>query len=68
MQEIWFLRMTCRQNVRYKCMKFRLNTSNGYQVIERTRNSIAKDQRGKTSKIPKAELRFLCITQCLIVL
>ena len=28
--------MTHRLNVLYKCMKFRRNISNGYQVIERT--------------------------------
>ena len=37
MQELWFLCMTRRLNVLYKCMKFRLNICNGYQVIERTR-------------------------------
>ena len=30
-----------------------LNTSNGYQVIERTRNSIANDQREITPKYSK---------------
>ena len=42
------LSMTRRLSVLYKCMKFRLNTSNGYQVIERTLNSIANDQRAMT--------------------
>ena len=51
--ELWFLRMTRNLNVLYKCMKFRWNTSNGYQVIEHTRNSIANDQRGKTPKHSK---------------
>ena len=49
-------------------MKFPWNTSNGYQVIERTQNSITKDQRETTPKISKTELRFLCMTHCLIVL
>ena len=41
--------MTHRLNVHYIGMKFRSNhTSNGYQVIERTRNSIANDQREMT--------------------
>ena len=35
--ELWFLCMTRRLNVLYKCMKFHLNIYNGYQVIERTR-------------------------------
>ena len=43
--ELWFLRMTSCLNVLYKCMKFRRNISKGYQVIERTRDSIANDQR-----------------------
>ena len=37
MQELWFLCMTRRRNVLYKCMKFRSNICNGYQVIEPTR-------------------------------
>ena len=37
MQELCLLCMTRRPNVLYKCMKFRCNISNGYQVIERTR-------------------------------
>ena len=36
MQELWLLCMTHLLNVLYKCMKFRRNISNGYQVIERT--------------------------------
>ena len=63
MQELWFLCMTRCLNVLYKC-----RGSNGYQVIERTRNSIANDQRALTPKIAKTELWFLCITHCLIVL
>ena len=34
----------------YKCMKFRSNTTNGYQVKERTQISIAHDQRETTPK------------------
>ena len=34
--ELWFLCMTRRLNVLYKCMKFCWNICNGYQVIERT--------------------------------
>ena len=45
MQEFWFICVIYRLNVLYKCMKFRLNTFNGYQDIKRTRNSIANDQR-----------------------
>ena len=49
-------------------MKFRLNSFNGCQVTEQTRNSIANDQREITPKIYKAELWFLCMTHRLIVL
>ena len=48
-------------------MKFPLNSFNGCQVTERTRNSIANDQREITPKIYKAELWFLCMIHCLIV-
>ena len=48
--KLWFLCMTHRLNVLYKCMKF-LEISNCYQVIERTQNSIANDQREITPKI-----------------
>ena len=51
--KFWFLCMRRCLNVLYKCMKFRWNTSNGYQVIERTRNSIANDQREITPKYSK---------------
>ena len=50
MKELWFLYMTRRLNVLYKSMKFRWNTSKGYRVIERARNSIANDQREITPK------------------
>ena len=53
--------------VLYNCMKFRLNSFNGYQVTERTRNSIANYQRELTPKISKVKLWFLCMTHCLIV-
>ena len=49
-------------------MKFHVNSFNGCQLTERTRNSIANDQREITQKISKAELRFLCMTHRLIVL
>ena len=67
MQELCFLHMTHYLNVLYKCMKFHWNTSNGYQVIERTRNGIANDQREITPKISKAEFWFLCLTRGLNV-
>ena len=44
-----------------------LNTSNGYQVKERTRNNIADDLREMTPNISTAELWFLCMTCCLNV-
>ena len=65
--ELWFLRMTHRHIVLYNCMKFHLNSFNGCRLTERTRNSIANDQREITLKISKAELWFLCRTHRLIV-
>ena len=67
-EELWFLCMTHRLIVLYNCMKFYLNNFNGCQLTERTRNSIANDQREITPKISKAELWFLCMKHCLIVL
>ena len=52
----------------YNCIRFHLNSFNGCQLTERTRNSIANDQREITPKISKAELWFLCMTHRLIVL
>ena len=49
-------------------MKFNLNSFNDCQLTERTRNSIENDQRETTPKISKAELWFLSMTHCLIVL
>ena len=51
--ELWFLCMTHRLIVLYNCMKFHLNSFNSCQITERTRNSIANDQREITPKIPK---------------
>ena len=39
--ELWFLCMTHRLIVLYICMKFHLNSFNGCQLTEGTRNSIA---------------------------
>ena len=64
MQELNFLCMIRRLNVLYNCINICCNTSYGNQVIEWTRNSIANDQR----KISKAELLFLCMTLCSVVL
>ena len=66
--ELWFLCMTHCLIVRYKCMKFQPKSFNSVKLTERTRNSIANDQREITPKISKAELRFLCMTCCLNVL
>ena len=60
--------MTYRLIVLYNCMKFHFNSFNGCQVAERTRNSIANDQREITPKISKAELWFLSMIHCLTVL
>ena len=65
--ELWFLCMTHCLIVLYNCMKFHLKSCNGCQLTERTRNSIANDQREITPKMSKAELWFLCITYCLFV-
>ena len=65
--ELWFLCMTHLPIRLYNCMKFHLNSFNGCQLTERTRNSIANDQREITPKIPKAELWFLCITHRLVL-
>ena len=54
--------------VLYNCMKFHLNSFNGCQLTEWTRNSIANDKRELTPKLSKAELWFLCMTHRLIVL
>ena len=66
--ELWFLCMTHCRIVLYNCMKFHLNSFNGCQLTERTRNSIANDQREITPKVFKTELWFLCMTHRLIVL
>ena len=66
--ELWFLCMAHRFIVLNNCIKFHLNGFNCCQLTERTRNSIANDQRGITPKIYKAELWFLCMSHCLIVL
>ena len=66
--ELWFLCMTHRLIVIYNCMKFHFYSINGCQLTERTRTSIANDQRKITPKIFKAELWFLCMTHRLIVL
>ena len=66
--ELWFLCMTHRLIVLYNCMKFHLNNFNGCQLTERTRNSIANDQREITPKMFKAELWLLCMTHRLNVL
>ena len=66
--ELWFLCMTHRLIVLYNCMKFHLNSFNGCQLTEQTRNSIANDQMEITPKLSKAELWFLCMTHRLIVL
>ena len=58
--ELRFLYMTHPLIVLYNCMKFHLNSFNGCQLTEWTRNSIANDQREITKKISKAELWFLC--------
>ena len=65
---VWFLCMTHRLIVFYNCMKFHLNSLNGCQLTERTRNRIANNQREITPKLSEAELWFLCMTYRFIVL
>ena len=45
-----------------------LNSFNGCQLTDWTRNSIVNDQREIPPKLSKAELWFLCMTHHLIVL
>ena len=52
--ELWFMCMTHRLIVLYNCMKFHLNSFNGCQLTEWTRNSIANDQREMTQKLSEA--------------
>ena len=66
--ELWFLCMTHSVIELYNCMKFHLNSFNGSQLTEWTRNSISNDKRELTPKLSKAELWFLCMTHHLIVL
>ena len=66
--ELWFLFMTHRFIVLYNCINFHLNTLNGCQLTERTRNSITNEHREITPKISIEELWFLCKTHCRIVL
>ena len=49
-------------------MEFHLNSFNGFQLTEWTRNSIANNQREITPELSEAELWFLCRTHRLIVL
>ena len=56
---LWFLCMKHCLIVLYNCMKFRLNSLNSCQVTERTRNSIANDQREITPKIYKSRVMVL---------
>ena len=48
---LWFLSMTHFLIVLYNCRRFHLNNVNGCQLTERTRKSIANDQREITPKI-----------------
>ena len=57
--ELWFLCMTNRLIVLYHCVEFHLNNFYGCQLTERTRNSIANDQREITPKISKNRVMVL---------
>ena len=65
MQELWFLCMTRRLNVLYKCMKFSWNTSKGYQIIEQTCNILCKWSKGNNFKnIQSRVMVFVHDTLC----
>ena len=60
MHKLWLLYLIAL----YQCMNVRWKTCNSYQIIERTRNNIANDQREITPDISKAELWFLRMIHC----
>ena len=63
MQEFRFLIMTNCLNVHYKCMKFRWNIFDGYQVIER--HDFVTDRptnRGKGKNINAIDMVLVCDT------
>ena len=68
--ELRFLCMTHRLIVLNNCMKFHLNNFNGYQLTERTRNSIENDQREIAPKISKAVMVLVhdTFSQCALQL
>ena len=66
--ELWFFCMTHRLIVLLNCMKFHLNSFNGCQLTERTRNNITYNQREITPKISNVELWFFCMTHRPIML
>ena len=51
----------------YNCMKYHSNSFNGFQLTERTRNSIANDQREITPKICRV-LAYDLSSQCALQL
>ena len=66
MQELWILCMTHRLNVLYKCMKFRRNIYNGYQVIEQTQycdgqTLLQLDRQDGTTYIDSITIIILCL-------
>ena len=65
--ELWFLCMTHRLVMVYKCTKFNWKILNGFQVIQWTWNYVENNQREITPKILKPELWFLCMTHCLVM-
>ena len=65
--ELWFLCMTHRLIMLYKCTKFYLKILNGFQVIQRTQNCIENNQREITPKMLKPVSWFLCMTHRLVV-
>ena len=67
--ELWFLCMTHRLIVLYKCMKFQPNSLNDVQLTEWTQNCIYLCYKGNDLKnIYMQELLVLCMTRLLNVL
>ena len=67
-QEYWFLCMTHRLIMLYKCTMFHWKISNVFLVIEQTQNCMKNNQRKITPKMCKQGLWFFSTTHYLIVL
>ena len=61
MQELWFLRSARRQMLIDIYMKFRADSLNGFQVIERTRFCDGQSSKGNNSKSINAGVMVLAL-------